>query len=448
MNPVLVSPRSTLHALKPYGCGTPEVESLLSYFCRLAVSHSVALSSLARIVVDSVGHELREGFDWHERNLSGIGESARTWASGISALTGVGQLDQLTLTPWENVMARCNLAAPRDRWCPQCLAEDREEGRTPYFRLAWDIGAVNVCHRHRTPLVEHCPDCGRRGIRHKASYVVPGWCTHCGGFLGQATPPDLYSAEAVESITPEALWMSRQVGMLLSAQANLMNPPTREGMHEAIRTLVTRLDHGKSAVFARRIGLGKATVHNWLQSGGIPTLSACLLMSLHTGLALPKLLMGDLEGWESPQEPVQLDLNLVREGKPRETPRCLDWEFIRAELLRYAAQPTPLSLAEAARRLDVDTRHLYLQANKEARILGEKWKRYVKLRGEATHNKARPYIEAACYALLEEGKGLSLRNIEERVPPEILNSVERLFDMVREIQEELRRTQTESPRIS
>ena len=30
----MIHPRSTLHALAPMGKGTPEVESLTSYFCR------------------------------------------------------------------------------------------------------------------------------------------------------------------------------------------------------------------------------------------------------------------------------------------------------------------------------------------------------------------------------------------------------------------------------
>jgi hypothetical protein len=50
---------------------------------------------------------------------------------------------------------------------------------------------------------------------------------------------------------------------------------------------------------------------------------------------------------------------------------------MRAELARLAALPVPISVAQAAQRLSVDRRHLYLQANKEARILGERWKRYV-----------------------------------------------------------------------
>lgn len=431
MSRKLHNPRSALHALAPLGRGTPDVESLLSYFCRLAVSHSVSVAALARMVAEAANHELREGFDWHERNLSGCGASAETWASALSALTSVGHLDRLTLVAWRDVIAQSGLAAAGGRWCPDCFADDRSSGKPPYFRLAWDIGAVTVCQRHRTPLADVCPDCGRTGIRHKATYVVPGWCTHCGAFLGTrgATPP--------QPASPETLWVARQVGLLLAAQDALTVAPTRERLHDAIRTLVTRLDHGKSAVFARRIGLGKATVHNWLRTGGIPMLGASLRMALHAGLSLPTFLAGDLDGWEPPQASVQMDLGLVVSGAQRETPRELDWDLLRAQLVEFASLLTPISLAEAARRLEVDTRHLYLQANKEARILGERWRLYVKRRGEATRAKARQCIENACRALIAEGRAITLREVEERVPHDILATVERLFDMLQDIKEEL-----------
>lgn len=51
--------------------------------------------------------------------------------------------------------------------------------------------------------------------------------------------------------------------------------------------------------------------------------------------------------------------------------------------------------------------------------------------------KARPHIEAACRSLLAEGCAISLREIEARVPREVLTTVERLFDMLQDIQREL-----------
>lgn len=426
MNKAL-NPRSSLHALKPYGCGTADVETLLSYFCRVAVSHSVSVASLARTVANVMGSELREGFDWHERNLSGLGAAAQTWSSGLSAMTGLGNLDHLTLSVWRDVLAPTGLAAPGGgRWCPACFEDDRLEDRSPYFRLAWDIGAVKACSKHGTQLVDVCPDCGRTGTRHKATYVVPGWCTHCGAFLGNhAKAPKLPANSGV-------LWVADQVGQMLAVQARLTEPPPRSRLQDAIRELIARLDGGKGAAFAKRIGVSKGAVHYWTRGDTIPTLGACLRTSAQSGLPLVKLLTGDLRNWEVPDEIVQLDLDLGASTR-REARRELDWNHIREELRRFTRLPSPVSVAEVARQLEVDTRQLYLKANAETRLLGERWKAYEKRRREASQAQARSHVEDVCRSLREEGRAINLREVEARLPRQVLGSVEHLFDVLKDI---------------
>lgn len=436
MNHQQNNPRSMLHALTPQGLGTPDVESLLSYFCRLSVSHSVSLSTLAQKVVGEQGHILRENFDWHERNLSGMGESAEAWAATLSALTSIGYLDQLTLLNWRNVMAPTGLAARTGRWCPDCFAEDEAAHRPPYFRLSWDIGAVTVCHKHRIPLLDVCPDCGRKGARHKASFAMPGWCTHCGFFLGTKTAE--YEQSPADAVGPEALWVARQVGLLLSTHGQDAVVASHERECDAIRTLVGHFGAGKSAVFAKRMGLSKSTLHHWLKDGGVPALSASLRIAAHCGLTLPQLLAGNLDGWAPPEPNPQLLLELFPEpAVKRDAPRKLNWEEIRAELQRMARLPTPISVGEAGRQLEINDRLLYLQANKEARALGERWKQYQQRQGRNSRAVARPYLEQACREIVAEGRAISLREVEARVPKAILDRVERLFDTLHDIKEEL-----------
>ena len=70
MSALLANPRSKLHALGPIGIGTPEVESLLSYLCRLAVSHSVSIAALSRQIARLVGWEFSEKYDAHFANIN------------------------------------------------------------------------------------------------------------------------------------------------------------------------------------------------------------------------------------------------------------------------------------------------------------------------------------------------------------------------------------------
>lgn len=429
----LNNPRSSLHALTPLGCGTGQVESLQSYFCRLAASHTVSLPSLARLVASTLPGELRENFDWHERNLNGTSDVTQSWAAALSSLTGVGHLDKLTLLPWREVMAQRSLTAKSGRWCPECFAEDQKQGRPPYFRLVWELSDVKVCHRHQSPLVNICPDCGRRDPRHKATYVIPGWCSCCGEFLGRHA-----QAEAHPSVTPEAMWVSRQAEQLVAAQQQISVTPSKPSLAAAIQTIVTRMDAGKSAAFARRIGLSKATVHHWLRDGGTPTLGASLQMAAHAGLILPDLLSGKLDGWAPPMPNSQLvlDLRVELTGK-RSAPRALDWDFIKTELRSFMLLPVPISVAEAGRRLNIDDRHLYLRANQEARALGERWKRHLAMQKRQVLAEARPHLIAACSDIVMEGKSVSLREVEARVPAAVLGRIESLFDVLVDIKNEL-----------
>lgn len=354
-------PRSVLHALDPQGVGTGQTESLLSYFCRLAVSHAVSTTDLARFVVQQVDHDIRRDFEWQQRNLSGVSEAARSWAAWLSALTGVGHLDGLTLSKWSAVLPPRGLA-PRNLWCPHCLREDKEAGRSPYFRLAWEVGPVKACHQHKSKLVDTCPHCGQRHVRHHGGVVVPGWCTRCGGFLGEG------ESAAAE---PHDLWVARQVEDWIANQSNQMAVLDADTVLITLNTLIVGLDGGQYTRFAKRLGLAKSVVHGWLRKGGLPSLDAYLAMAGHAGLSLNHVLRGDLADWEPHGTEVQLgiEFDLLAGGK-RETPRQHDWGAIRGELERLLKLPEPISVAEAGRRLGIDDRHLYLRANDLARALG------------------------------------------------------------------------------
>jgi hypothetical protein len=422
--------------MEPIGRGTPDVESLLSYFCRLAVSHSVTTTTLAKTVVKQLGCELHSDFKFHERNLSGLSEVAQTWSSALSALTSISHLDLLTLSPWKDVVAPIELATNRARWCPECFEEDRASEKPPYFRLAWEVKPVSACLKHRTCLVDVCPECGRSGVRHASAYVVPGWCTQCGAFLGKSRQAEVVGPTI--PATPEALWRARQIGLLLAEQHDLMARPSRSGLRDAIYEVIRQLDHGNSAAFARRVGLGKATVHNWIKDGGLPSLSALLLISAHSGLALRHLLTGQIQNWAPPKLSNQLELALLhpREAK-RETPREHDWGCIQEQLRDFLKLPEPISLAEAARRLDIEARLLYLRANRESRMLGERWKSFRKSRGEARLERARPYLLAACRDIMANGLSVSFREVASRVPADVLLSVDGLFEELQTIQMEI-----------
>lgn len=420
-------PRSALHALEPQGVGTGQAESLLSYFCRLAVSHAVSTADLARFVVQQMEHDIRPDFEWQQRNLSGVGESAKSWSAWLSALTGVGHLDGLTLSRWSAVLPAIGLAPKRAHWCPACLQEDKEAGLAPYFRLAWEIGPVQACHRHKLKLMDTCPHCGQRHVRHQGGVVVPGWCTRCGGFLGEGE-----SAAAA----PHELWVARQVGDWVASQSHRVDVPEAEGILVMLSTLVLGLDGGKYTNFAKRLGVAKSVVHGWLKKGVLPSLGAYLAIAGHSGLSLDSIMRGDLSNWEphGPGRQLAMDFDLLI-GRKREKPREHDWAVIRRELEKLLKLPEPISVAEAGRRLGIDDRNLYLQANDLARALGERWKNYLVGRKADHRAAAMAHLREALSVTAEAGRPFNLTEVRQLVPAPVLGSVEGMFGLIREVRE-------------
>ena len=425
----VVNPRSLLHALKPIGLGTGEVESLLSYFCRLAVSHSTSTLSLSRTIAQRFEHEVEAEFDWFHRQFSGLGEAALTWSGALSALTSVPRLDRLTFLPWRNVISQNGLPiVSKGQFCAHCLAEDLAQGKTPYFRLAWELKAVTVCHRHRVRLSRHCPCCGKDNVRHAAAFVVPGWCTRCGASLAQ-TPAEPSADTGVDAapLQPVELWRARQVHDLVLAHQSLPAEPGRQAWVDAIGHLIAAMDGGQSARFAKRVGLAKSTVHYWLQADKTPTLDASLAVASQSGIALDRLLLGQTDDWTPPAQGVQLALALFKEGERRRyTPHHTDWNAVDAQLQRFLREPHPVSVREVSRRLGIEVRQLYLHDNQTTRQLGQRWLDYRKRRKAARLEEAMPQLEAAGKEVLEDGKALNLREMTQRLPQSLVHSVQGL----------------------
>lgn len=430
-----VNPRSRLHALQPLGRGTSEVESLVSYFCRLAGSHSTSTRSLARQLFSELEHEITTEFDWHKRQVAGLADGALTWSAALSAMTTVPGLDMLTFLPWRDVISANGLPiASVGQFCPACLADDLAQGHTPYFRLAWESNAVQVCPRHGQTLRRHCQSCGKQRIRHTSAFVVPGWCTHCGHFLGQK--PEHFSHS--EALDPVALWRAEQLGKLLVAQSQLDEAPSRERFLLAVTQIVEEMDGGQCVRFARRIGAARNTVHYWLKGTSLPSLEMTLRIAHSSGLELPQLLQGNLCGWEPPHLTQQMALlALALPKQTRATPRQIDWKGVELRLAEFLLLPTPISVFEAARQLDIEVRQLYLRVNRATRTLSQRYREHRNELHRAKVVIAREHLEQACQEVLEDGKAVNLREIAKRVPPEILAPVPDLFGVLRDVRAEL-----------
>jgi hypothetical protein len=298
------------------------------------------------------------------------------------------------------------LAPKSDRWCPCCLAEDKASSVEPYLRLAWDVGPVSACLRHKVQLVTTCPHCHRGNVRSRSAVVVPGYCTSCGGFLGDAE---------TEPASPEALWVARQVGQVLQEPPKVASA----GLVPLLETVIERMADGRPSIFASRYGFSKSGISHWLNKGGIPALKAWLTIALHGGIGVDKLFAGDVEGWEPPLVPVQMSIELPESPRAGIKSRELDWDDIRAQLRAMLDEPQPVSVNEASERVGVDRKNLYLQANAEARAIADRYLRHRAARGEQRQTRLQSQIGEVLDERLAAGyEGMSARDIWHRLDTE------------------------------
>lgn len=102
-----------------------------------------------------------------------------------------------------------------------------------------------------------------------------------------------------------------------------------------------------------------------------------------------------------------------------------------------AKLPTPIRVAEAARRLDIDLHGHCRNANREARVLSERWKQYMKRKGEQSLEQARSRVEAACQEMAADVEAVNLRSLKTRLTPEEFSKVQGAVCLLQKFRDEL-----------
>lgn len=140
-----------------------------------------------------------------------ISEAEAHWLESLS-LTSPAELEKLTLrgsglVSFERTRHPVWVVPCRTQkkgwWgsgvCPACLDEDE----IPYMRLKWRLGYVNSCLRHRTWLIDACPNCKRapwptgNGVARTlhSGHTSHAQCWSCGADLRLVKSPQLKETE-------------------------------------------------------------------------------------------------------------------------------------------------------------------------------------------------------------------------------------------------------------
>lgn len=269
-----------LFGLSPMAGGTPFTESLLSWLIRLAREHAVSPRDLVREVIGQHDPQVKalcygSFFRRHALTIDGLGRYAQRFASRLSELSGVRDLENHTLRPWRFVIAGQGspVLATSQRWCPQCLADMVKVGGAPYRMLLWSMRAVEVCPVHKEVLQHHCPHCRAE------QPAIPRWpdilyCDSCRVSL-------LLDAGEFESSPPSGpgqgtLWYSYAVADLVRCGGSLGGPRSAERLRWFLREIRETVGRGNGAEVCRRVGLPPRALNKWLAGGDLPSLESLL----------------------------------------------------------------------------------------------------------------------------------------------------------------------------
>lgn len=151
--------------IKPLGLGGFEVESLGSYFARMAKAHSVSISVLRNhLALWWVRHSVDSHFPNVPHSgvvISGFNETTRALVEVLCNATSCMELNRTTLLALQPAASRAAMGFVRKHraWCPACMHETLTRGDAFYDRLLWALPPVERCTTHRLRLELECPHC-------------------------------------------------------------------------------------------------------------------------------------------------------------------------------------------------------------------------------------------------------------------------------------------------
>src|ERR1051326_7416492 len=251
---IKIPARSRLYHLEPAGIGTPFVESLSSYFTRLAQAHNVSAVNLYTREVAPLLQKIRTDNRRYSRNRSlvierslgpvngpsGITAITEAWVQTLEALTKRSDLRLLTALPLGNAVSPEHLMKKALAWCPSCYDEWHRSGETVYEPLLWMFSVVEICPRHKQPLERVCPHCKREQIFF-SSRTSSGHCSRCYGSLYFDGENRRLIFKAVSKETQNRhQWFAESMCRWIETAVNLKSKPVKEDTIKKISSLISK----------------------------------------------------------------------------------------------------------------------------------------------------------------------------------------------------------------
>lgn len=171
--------------LEQLGRETFEIESLLSYWCRLSALHGLTINQLGSAIA---AWGQRHGLAFpnnllYGRSLSmcGYGDDVQKLVRILEVAVGTSGLAAGTLLGLRAVLAPGGRGALKKfkAWCPSCYQDDVKLHGECFDRLFWGLEAIERCPIHKLKLWSNCPHCN-------SAQRYP----HTGGFISRCRSCD------------------------------------------------------------------------------------------------------------------------------------------------------------------------------------------------------------------------------------------------------------------
>lgn len=280
------------------------MESLSSYFARLAQVHSVSTISLFKWeilpllnLIMSDEFKVGVGYCPSSRKLSpGPVNSSfnltSAWTQALTVLTKQKKLHLLTALPLGGSVSPHFLMKKTPAWCSRCCHEWQQMGKINYGPLLWSFSVVTICPLHKQLLRQICPHCAKQQ-RLLSPRGEPGYCFNCERWLSSdINVATLSTRHPNNNQRDEQLRVVDAVGELIGV-IQAQQKPVKENTLHKILTLISVVANGDDKAFSRFIVANNNLISNWLSGRSYIRLDTLLKVCLSFDINLTKFLIAE-----------------------------------------------------------------------------------------------------------------------------------------------------------
>jgi len=297
------------------------VESLTSFFCRLALHHYCAPHRLyGALIVD----------DWSKKKgnflkvrsaeshlINGFGQAAKSSVEALKKESNISDPEEMTFFSISNL---CDQKAKHflhkgRHWCAQCYIESRKAGESAWDPLYWAPATTKICLVHKTLLREACPQCARPQ-RHLPKFPLLDFCEYCGFDLASEDPNPCNPEQLNQQI-----WLANDLLDLIKNHHNIIL--SRENFSSHINEAIRTCSNGSFRDFSLKTGINAVNIRNWQLRSVAPTWSNVIDVSYRLNTPLTQL-AGPTNLFFDPE-----NFNYKKKLRLDKRHRCLSKEKIR-----------------------------------------------------------------------------------------------------------------------